>query len=67
MGCRGCEGGMWCSFLNMHHSSILLEPQQYVFLLVFGADENLGAVEGIAGLSQTLSVPLTSAKEHCTS
>lgn len=51
----------------MHHVSIPLEPQQYVFLLVFGADVNLSAMEGIADSSKPLSLPLTSAKEHCTS
>lgn len=51
----------------MYHSSIPLEPQQCVFLLASGADENLGAVEGIAEPPQKLSLPLTSAKEHCTS
>lgn len=51
----------------MHQSSIPLEPQQCVFLLAFGADENLGVVEGIAGPPKPLSLPLASAKEHCTS
>lgn len=51
-------------YASQHYSP---GAQQCVFLLALGADENLGAVEGISGPPNHSPLPFTPAKEHCTS